>query len=130
MASRFLPPFVAVLPILLATVVIASTLRAGESAGHARLVQPNPFTSATTFELSMPKSGHATIVVYDMLGRHVRTLLDADVAAGNQPVPWDGNDESGAAVLPGVYLCVLSVDGAIVNTVKAVKVADLAALRE
>ena len=125
MTKRFLPPFVAVLPIVLATIVIASNLRAGEHAGSARLVQPNPFTSTTTFELSMPKAGHATIVVYDMLGRHVRTLLDADVQAGSQPVPWDGNDESGTAVLPGVYLCVLSVDGAIVNTVKAVKVADM-----
>jgi hypothetical protein len=44
---------------------------------------PNPFNPSTTIAFDMPRAGKATIIVYDILGREVATLLDQDVQAGS-----------------------------------------------
>ena len=104
----------------------AISLIAAPNTVSADLGKPNPFFEGTTFELTMPRTGNVTIVVYDVIGRHVRTLIANEKReAGVHPVDWDGKDESGSKVLPGMYLAVLSVDGVIVETVKAVKVMDM-----
>ena len=36
-------------------------------------------------------------------GRRVRTLVDASMTLGDHEVVWDGRDESGQAVAPGLY---------------------------
>ena len=60
---------------------------------------PNPFNPTTTIAFSLPASSQVTMVVYDMLGRSVRTLIDGTVAAGRNEVVFD------AAGLPtGTYL--------------------------
>jgi flagellar hook assembly protein FlgD len=41
--------------------------------------------------------------VYDVTGRHVRTLLRGNVAAGQHTVQWDGRDDRGFSVGSGVY---------------------------
>jgi flagellar hook assembly protein FlgD len=37
----------------------------------------------------------ASLVVYDVLGRRVRTLVDARMKAGDHDVVWDGRDDAG-----------------------------------
>lgn len=64
---------------------------------------PNPFNSGTTFELDVPSSEHLSIVIYDILGRHVRTIVDEFVSRGTHQFAWDGNNESGRSVSSGVY---------------------------
>ena len=41
--------------------------------------------------------------LYDVSGRLVRTLADGDLAAGEQRLRWDGNDDRGRALASGVY---------------------------
>jgi flagellar hook assembly protein FlgD len=41
--------------------------------------------------------------IYDLTGRHVRTLLSGEVSAGTHSVQWDGRDERGSSVGSGVY---------------------------
>ena len=67
-------------------------------------VAPNPFNPSTTvsFELESPRRG--ALEVFDVNGRHVRTLLAGELAAGRQTVTWDGRDSEGRAVASGVYL--------------------------
>jgi len=43
------------------------------------------------------------IVIYDVRGRSVRTLLDEEQTAGDHALPWDGRDMSGRTVSGGVY---------------------------
>ena len=43
------------------------------------------------------------LVVHNVLGREVATLVDGDLAAGFHTVPWDGRDGRGARVASGVY---------------------------
>lgn len=67
---------------------------------------PNPFADATTIGFSMPRAGHATIVLFDPMGRPVASVLDEEVAAGEQSVSFDASE-----IPAGVYLYRLEVDG-------------------
>jgi hypothetical protein len=64
---------------------------------------PNPFAGATTLRFVLPGSGHARLVVYDVAGRRVATLLDRALPAGGYEARWDGRHHSGAAAAAGVY---------------------------
>ncbi len=65
---------------------------------------PNPFTGSTTLTYSIRQAGPARLDVYDVLGRHVRSLLDERMAApGTREASWDGRDAQGRPAAPGVY---------------------------
>ncbi len=72
---------------------------------------PNPFNPSTRITFSLPEESQVEVRVYDMLGRHVRTLVAAHTRAGTHSVTWDGTDHSGAALPGGLYLCVLQANG-------------------
>lgn len=56
---------------------------------------PNPFNPATTIEFSLPAAGHATLEVFDILGRNVATLLDGPLAAGQHRTQFHAVELSG-----------------------------------
>ncbi len=62
-------------------------------------VYPNPFTTAATIRYALPQQSQVDIVVFDMLGRRVATLVESTQPAGYHEVRWDGD---GAAV--GTYV--------------------------
>ena len=64
---------------------------------------PNPFNPTTTISFSVPDNGNMTLKVYDILGRHVRTLVDGTYSAGNYNIVWDATDMNGDMVSVGVY---------------------------
>ena len=66
----------------------------------------------TLISYSLPRAASVRLVVHDVRGRVVRTLVDGLREAGEQRVAWDGNDARGVVVAPGVYLCRLETDGA------------------
>ena len=49
--------------------------------------------------------------VYDVPGRIVRTLVDAEVVAGSRAVVWDGRDTRGQHVGSGVFFYQLDAPG-------------------
>ena len=65
---------------------------------------PNPFNSSTQIPYRVSAPGPVRLVIYNVLGQPVRTLVDAIQAAGAYQVPWDGRDHRGARVANGVYL--------------------------
>ena len=65
---------------------------------------PNPFNPRTTLFYSLPVPGRAELVVYDLAGRRVKTLVSGHVEAGQHAAEWDGRDEQGRRVASGVYL--------------------------
>jgi hypothetical protein len=69
------------------------------------VAHPNPFRSATRISFKTPAGGHATLTVYDVAGRHVRTLVDAPLPPGSHDVTWDASDEMGRRVVSGLYFC-------------------------
>jgi plastocyanin len=57
---------------------------------------PNPFNARTTIGFSLPRAGHATVEVFNLLGQRMETLLDGKLSAGSHDVIWDaGNIQSG-----------------------------------
>lgn len=78
---------------------------------------PNPFNPSTVISFSTPTSGKVILVVYDIIGSKVRTLLSERMNAGTHSVVWDGRDDSGVRVSSGVYLARLE-SGKAVSTRK------------
>jgi len=80
----------------------------GNSAGPADplavRVSPNPFNPATTIAFSNPVAQPVRLVVYDVAGRAVRTLVDGMLGAGDQRIRWNGTDDRANRVASGVYL--------------------------
>jgi hypothetical protein len=64
---------------------------------------PNPFNSQTVIEYTLPKESQVKIVVYNIIGQKVKTLLDQKQTAGYKRVIWDGKDEKGRIVSSGIY---------------------------
>jgi hypothetical protein len=78
---------------------------------HLSVAVPNPFNPRTTIRYTMEKGGTAEIIVFDALGRRIRTLMNGFVPAGNHEVAWNGRDDSGKPVASGVYLCLFRTGG-------------------
>ncbi|MEE9162770.1 MAG: Ig-like domain-containing protein, partial [Candidatus Neomarinimicrobiota bacterium] len=72
---------------------------------------PNPFNPATTIGYEVPQRGPVELVVYDLLGRPVRTLVQATVEPGRYRALWDGHDEAGQPVASGLYIARLEAGG-------------------
>lgn len=68
---------------------------------------PNPFQSKTTISYTLPESGEVIINLYDNSGRLIRNLLFAPQYAGENKIEWDGTNNAGVPLRPGVYFCVL-----------------------
>jgi len=79
---------------------------------HARLlgVAPNPFNPGTTISFTVPSQQRVCIAVYDLAGRRLATLADADFAVGDHGVRWDGSADDGRGLPSGVYLLRLESD--------------------
>ncbi|RMF62551.1 MAG: T9SS C-terminal target domain-containing protein [Calditrichaeota bacterium] len=65
---------------------------------------PNPFNPTTTIRYQVPQAANVRIVIYNLLGQRVRTLVDERKPAGTYSVQWNGRDDSGRTVASGVYL--------------------------
>lgn len=65
---------------------------------------PNPFNPRTTIHFANPQAGAVKIVVYDVQGRLVRSLLQDDLPRGEHTVEWDGLNEAGEPAGSGVYV--------------------------
>jgi hypothetical protein len=76
---------------------------------------PNPFAGATGLAYALPERVRVELDVFDVRGRRLRRLLVGVREAGEGRVEWNGRDERGRRVEPGVYLCRLRAAGAHVE---------------
>ena len=51
----------------------------------------------------MPEASHVQLVVFDVAGRRVRTVVDKDFRAGKFHAVWDGTNDGGRKVSSGIY---------------------------
>jgi hypothetical protein len=69
---------------------------------------PNPFNPSTTIRFSLPVENKISLVVYDMLGREVKTLItNQQTAKGAYQAEWDGTNNAGTSVASGSYVYTL-----------------------
>ena len=74
---------------------------------------PNPFNSATQIAYHLPSPGPVHLVIYNVLGQPVRTLVDEYQGAGSYRVQWDARDQQGASLSSGIYITRLSYSGGV-----------------
>jgi hypothetical protein len=72
---------------------------------------PNPFNPATSVQFALEKRERAVLKVFDVLGRPVKTLVDADLDAGWHVVEFEGTDQSDRALSSGMYFARLTTRG-------------------
>lgn len=76
---------------------------------------PNPFNPSTDIKYQLPEATHVKIEIFDIRGQRVRTLLDAEKAAGYYSIRWDGTSDTGGRVASGVYFYRVSNDQHVVQ---------------
>ncbi len=64
---------------------------------------PNPFNPSTSINFELASPGRVILGIYNPKGQLVRTLVDANLPAGQHQELWNGLDEHGAPVASGVY---------------------------
>ena len=92
----------------------------GEDVGTPRRLTlganyPNPFNPKTTLSFDLPQAGPVDLAVYDITGRRVATLVDAELTAGRHTVTWLGRDQFGRQVASGIYFSRLIQGGEILT---------------
>lgn len=77
---------------------------------------PNPGHGATSIQLHVagtPADGmvRGEVGIFDLSGRRVRTIQRGEFARGLTTLTWDGRDQRGAVLPPGVYLLRFAAGG-------------------
>ncbi|MFZ5519034.1 MAG: FlgD immunoglobulin-like domain containing protein, partial [Candidatus Zhuqueibacterota bacterium] len=65
---------------------------------------PNPFNGVTKIGYGIPQKCQVQIVIYNMLGHKVRTLVVGEQLPGYRFITWDGLNDQGQSVASGIYL--------------------------
>jgi hypothetical protein len=95
---------------------LAAPLRgASRSPAFLAEARPNPFESNATLAYSIPARGDVKLSILDLSGRHVRTLFAGPREPGSHSAVWDGLNERGQRLGPGVYFGVLEYQGRSVS---------------
>jgi flagellar hook assembly protein FlgD len=74
---------------------------------------PNPFSGQTSLSFSLEKTQKVSLGIYDLAGRRLRQLVDADLGPGGHFHSWNGRDAAGRKVPAGVYFYRLEVEGVV-----------------
>jgi hypothetical protein len=65
---------------------------------------PNPFSNQVNIPFSISKASDVRVDIYNLKGQHIRTLTSGSKDAGSYNLSWDGKDNNGSRVSPGVYM--------------------------
>ncbi len=66
---------------------------------------PNPFNPTTKINFSIPKSGHISLIVYDILGKEINVLVNQSLTPGEYETDFDSN-----GISSGIYYYILKTD--------------------
>ena len=70
---------------------------------------PNPFTNKTTIWFTLNANSNTKLEIFNFSGQKVKDLLNGSALnKGRHHVIWDGSNNAGAKMEPGIYLCKLT----------------------
>jgi hypothetical protein len=76
---------------------------------------PNPFNPQTSIRYEIIKPDQVSLVIFDILGRAVRTLVNERKQAGSYEIQWNGRSDDGHLLPSGVYLMQLRAKDAQIS---------------
>ena len=76
---------------------------------------PNPFNPYTTIRYYLPKQVKIKLVIFNLLGEEVKTMVDDIQPAGENSVLWDGRNNSGKTVNSGIYIYRLQTENVMLS---------------
>ena len=71
---------------------------------------PNPFNPKTKIRYDLQKSGFVNIDIYNIIGKHIKSLINEKKEVGYQSVYWNATDASGQSVPAGLYIYTIQTD--------------------
>ncbi|MFC2088236.1 FG-GAP-like repeat-containing protein [Calditrichota bacterium] len=72
---------------------------------------PNPFNSQTFLTFELPVLDKTELIIYNLLGQKVKTLINGNHPSGYTKIIWNGLNDSSKQVSSGIYFCTLSYRG-------------------
>jgi hypothetical protein len=79
--------------------------------GRMGVNSPNPFNASTTIDITIENDAMTRLDVFDVLGRRVATLCNAQLSAGEYKFVWNSQTDDGRELPSGVYFVRLTVSG-------------------
>ena len=64
---------------------------------------PNPFNPVTSIGFELPERTDISLVVYDLLGKKVKTLVNQNLGTGSYQIKWNGLSDHGEMLPSGMY---------------------------
>ncbi len=88
--------------------VVTNVHNSNNTVKYYKLFQnyPNPFNPSTNIKYDLPKNSFVKLIVYDLLGREVATLVNEKLAPGSYSIDWNASQYPS-----GVYFYRLTADG-------------------
>jgi len=73
---------------------------------HYELYQnyPNPFNPVTKIKYDLPEKSEVKLIIYNLLGKKIRTLVDKSQLPGQKIAAWAGLNDNGYKVASGLYI--------------------------
>ena len=68
---------------------------------------PNPFNPSINITYDLPNADHVRVEIVNLLGQHVKTLVNGMQSSGTYTYKWDGKDASGMFLNSGMYFAVI-----------------------
>ena len=69
---------------------------------------PNPFNPDTEIMFDLPEAGQVELVIYNLMGQKVATLVSNEMVGGYHKIRWNGLSDNGSAVATGMYFYQIS----------------------
>ena len=80
---------------------------------------PNPFNPSTQIRYDLPLDEYVTIIIYDVMGRKIKSLINTNQEAGYRSITWDATNDLGQPVSAGMYIYTIQA-GEFMQTKKMV----------
>lgn len=78
---------------------------------YSIICYPNPFYSSINIDIIIPEKSKINLLIYDILGRYIKTLINKKTYSNHIHLTWDGLGDSGNKVPSGFYFLRLEADG-------------------
>ncbi|MBI4721869.1 MAG: C10 family peptidase [Candidatus Stahlbacteria bacterium] len=97
-------PFIEPIKFVVISVAVEETV-VGQTFRFA--TYPNPVSSGAYIRYTVSKTTNVSLILYDIAGRTIRTLVSGTQEPGNYRISWDGRDAKGKQMSAGIYFCTL-----------------------